>query len=377
MGRVLALVLAGWTVFAADNGAWRSKMSELSAAISDAIPYLYPDPAQDPKGLEAKVRRIYEISQQLDVKFDHAQKVGDFDPALPYLAGLLKQDIERAYKGLQDGNPEYAKAVIRSSTTYCIACHTRTKGGQEFPLLTAFQKPLKSASWITRIEFQAASRQFDTVLNEVMTRLGGTGEPGVSPLDLERASRIALSIAIRVKRDPVKARFLAQSILDSKASSFSMKEGAKVWLADISDWQKEKDRKFASDQEMVGAARILVEKARAGQGPVGGHSEVKYLRASVLMHDMLKQYPKSPILPEALYIIGLAYDSLQDLGLWSLHEMYFMACIDKAPHTRLAEQCFKEYEESVTLGYSGSSGTHIPSAVKKHLETLKKQASVP
>jgi hypothetical protein len=194
---------------------------------------------------------------------------------------------------------------------------------------------------------------------------------------LERGARIALAIAIRVKRDPAKAKSLAEAIAASKTASFAMKEGSKVWLADIADWQKEKDRKFSSDQEMLGAARILVEKARAGNGPVGGHGEVKFLRASLLMHDMIRMYPKSTIMPEALYIIGLAYDALQDLGLWSLHEMYFMACIEKAPHTRLAEQCFKEYEASVTLGYSGSSGTNIPAGVKKHLETLKKQASVP
>lgn len=374
---MMRLLLVAALAFAADEKSWQSKMSQLSGAIADAIPYLYPDPGQDPKGLNEKVAKIYEISKQLDVKFDHAQKVGDYDPALPYLAGMLKQDIERAYQGLQDGNAEYAKAVIRSSTAYCIACHTRTKSGAEFPLLAAFEKPLKSASWVTRIEFQAASRQFDSVLKEVTTRLGQAGDASISPLDLERGARIALAISIRVKRDPAKAKALAQAVVNSKSASFSMKEGAKVWLADIADWQNEKDRKFGSDQEMLGSARILVEKARSGTGPVGGHSEVKFLRASVLMHDMIRMYPKSLVMPEGLYIIGLAYGELQDLGLWSLHEMYFMACIEKSPHTRLSEQCYKEYEESVTLGYSGSSGTHIPAAVKKHLETLKKQASVP
>ncbi|NJM09967.1 MAG: hypothetical protein HC883_03500 [Bdellovibrionaceae bacterium] len=56
--------------------------------------------------------------------------------------------------------------------------------------------------------------------------------------------------------------------------------------------------------------------------------------------------------------------------------MYYTACIEKVPHSGLAEQCFKAYEESITLGYSGSSGTHIPSAVRKHLNNLKEKARI-
>lgn len=379
MRKKIALLTVGIvaTGALAASNAWQEKMSELSGALAAAIPYLYSSPDQDPKGLTEKVKAIYDITRKLDDGLNHSIQTPDSDPALPYIAGLLRQDIERAYQGLNDGHAEYAKSAVRNSVAYCIACHTRTKGGVEFPLLKAFTEPLKRASWIERLEFMAASRQFDAVMEEVKKQLNKPTEPPINHLDLERASRVALSIAVRVKNDPKQAESLATTVRSSKASSFAMKEAAKVWLEDIRLWRKDAKKKYASDNEMMTAAKALIHHAQAPGTGVGGHSDVDYLRASVLMHDLIRKYPSSSLLPEALYLIGLSYDSLRELGLWSLHEMYFLACIDKAPHSEIAEKCYKNYETSVKLGYSGSSGVHVPSSVKKHLDSIKRKSQRP
>jgi hypothetical protein len=355
--------------------AWRNKMGQLANALAEAIPYLYPSPDQDPKMLAEKVRRIYEITKTLDGKLDHAQ-LPDSDPALPYIAGLLKDDIERASESLKEGHTEYAKGVVRSSVAYCIACHTRTKGGAEFPLLKAFNEPLKRGSWIERIEMQAATRQFEPVISEVMAQLEKKDSKAMSSLDLERAARIALSVAVRAKQDPERARALAQAVLKSPSSTYTMKESAAVWLKDISAWQNEKDKKFASDKEALEAARKLVQAGQNAELPIGVHAEVKFLRASVMMHDLLKKPLSDEQSAEALYIIGLSYDALRELGLWSLHEMYYLTCIKNAPHTVQAERCYARYDESVTMGYTGSSGIHIPKEVRDHLARTKKLAQV-
>lgn len=356
-----------------DKTAWRSKMNDLSYALSQAIPYLYPDPKTDPKVLNEKVKKIYDITKQLDGEMHGGVQMPDADPALPYIAGLLKSDIERAYSSLKEGHSEYAKMVLRSSVSYCIACHTRGGDGIEFPLLKAFKDPLKKASWIEKIEFQTASRQFDVVLSDVMGELQKPGLVGVSSLDLERGARIALSVAVRFKQDPKRASLLAQLVSKSPSATFSMKESAKVWLKDIDFWQKEKSKIYASDVDLINAAQELIKRDK-DEPTLGDYSEVRYLRASVLMHHLLKQYPKSEHAGEALYVIGLAYDSLKELGLWSMHEMYYLTCIDKVPHTLQAEKCFKRYEESVTLGYSGSSGIHIPKAIRSHLNSVREKA---
>lgn len=371
---ILGLILTIAMAYAEerDKREWRAKMTALNVALNETMPFLYPDPVQDRKGLAEKVKKVYDLTRDLDLQTNHAVKAPDDDPALPYIANLFRQDVERAYISIKEGHEEYAKGVLRSSISYCIACHTRTKSGVEFPLMQAFNKSMKSASWIEKIEFQAASRQFDAALADVTGKLKDKGGLLVNSLDLERAARVALSIAVRVKKDPDRAALLAQATAESPNSSVPMKEAAKVWIRDIKEWQSAKDVQYKNASEMLKAATELI---KAPSEPVAfAHRDVRYLRATVLMHELLKKYPKGPEVPEALYIIGRSYDAIRDLGLWSLHEMYYLACVNRAPHTALAEKCFALYEDSIVLGYSGSSGVNVPAAIRHHLRDVEAKA---
>jgi len=370
----MALTVTAFAAFAekADNTKWRSQMNELSKALAETIPFLYPDPSVDQKNLSLKVKKLYDLTQKLDVKTAHAMNAPDADPVLPYVASMFRQEIERAYLSLQDGHAEYGKAVLRSSVAYCITCHTRSKTGTQFPVLSAFEKPLARASWIEKLEFQTASRQYDAVLSEVMGQLKNPGPVGISPLDLERGTRMALSILVRLKKDPDRAALLATAMASSPTATVSMKEAAKVWMKDIRDWQGERDRKFTGPDQILAEAK----KLSTGGDARAEHSEVRHLRSTALLHDFLQSSPDDPRAAEALYLIGRSYNELGEIGMWSLHEFYYVACIDKAPHTPIAESCYKAYDESMVLGYSGSAGINIPKAVRDHLARLKAKAQV-
>lgn len=374
----IAIILVGsaFSTFAfadkKDQGDWRARMNSLSTAMTEAIPFLYPDPSQDAKQLTEKVKRIRDIAKSLDL-LSHGSKVPDQDPALPFLATQFREDLERAYQSLLDGHAEYAKGVVRASVAYCIACHTRAPVGNQFPLMAAFEKTIARASWVEKIEFQAASRQFDSALEGVKSQLKKKNSE-VNAMDLDRAVRVALAIAIRVKNDPELAADLARELEKSPSSNFAMKKAGSTWGRDIQEWKKEAALKNASPDSLIIAARSLIKRAEEAEEPMGGHSEVRYLRASLLMHDLLRQHPESKFAAEAMYIIGSSYDALRDLGLWSLHETYYLACIEKVPGTELAQRCFKKYDQSVTLGFSGSSGINIPANVRKHLAQVKNKA---
>lgn len=354
------------------NEAWRSKMNELSQALADTIPFLYPDPSLDQKNLTAKVKKLYQLTKDFDVSTAHGMTMPDQDPVLPYIASMFRQEIERAYVSLQDGHAEYGKAVLRSSVSYCITCHTRSNIGTQFPVLKAFEKPLQRASWIEKLEFQTASRQYDTVLNDVMGQLKNPGTVGISALDLERGARTALSILVRLKKDPDRAALLAQAMGKSPSATVSMKEAARVWLKDIRTWQDERNKKFSDGPAKLAEARKLT----GGSGSPAEHSEVRQLRASLLMHEYLQEGASGPAAAEALYLIGRSYNQLGEIGMWSLHEFYYLACIDKAPHSTMAESCYSAYADTITLGYSGSGGVRIPKTVNDHLARLKAKSQV-
>jgi hypothetical protein len=109
--------------------------------------------------------------------------------------------------------------------------------------------------------------------------------------------------------------------------------------------------------------------------PSDSSGNIYYLRATSCLHDFLRQYPDSPDVAKALLLLGTCYETLQAPELWSVHELYYEACIRKSPYTQIAESCYDKYEQSVFFGYSGSSGLSLPKEAKKHLKVLKKLAT--
>lgn len=358
---------------------WQSQMRDLSQALSDIVPDLFSvSSMRNKQEFKNKTQKIYSISLSIDQGAGHGVKTPDGDLTLPYIAQLFREDIERAYRSVEAGQIEYAKNILRSSVSYCIACHTRSQMGPQFPLLQSFSEPLKGASWVERISFQAASRQFDTVYQEVMGQLRDGHTLTATPMELEKGIRIALAIGVRVKQSPQQALLLARSVSESKLTSAAMKKDADLWIADLKAWGSEKKSVYKSDIDYISTARKLIGNKTGDEDPVWtAGSEIKYLRASLLMHDLLGAYPKSPFTAEALYLIGLSYDVLHDFGIWSLHEMYYQACVEKKPHSQLARRCYARYKDSIILGYSGSAGTNIPSSMQIHLSRLESLANPP
>jgi hypothetical protein len=329
---------------------------------------LYSNEAAGEKVLAQKVEALNRIARNFDPKANHHTRFPESDPALPYIASMFRESLERADLSLKEGREDYAKSLLRSSVSYCIACHTRHEVGAQFPLLKAFEKPLEQAGWIERMEFMTATRQYDEVLQQVSAQLKAPKVPGISAMDLERGARLALSILVRIKKDPVQAAGLAKDLAASPAAVFSMREEGHIWAREIEAWAATRNQKEENSEDLLKRARKLVATFDSV------HPEVRALVASVLLHDYIETRPPQAQAAEALFLLGSSYDRLGEIGLWDLHEAYYRACIDLAPHTETAEKCFGSYQESVTLGFSGSSGVHVPKAVRAHLERLKAKA---
>lgn len=359
-----------------NQAVWNQQMRSLSQALADIVPDLFkPDPTTptDIKTLQKKSSRLLKAAKNIDLSHKHGLRAPDQDPSLVFLSEMFREEIEFANKGIQQGFYGYSKTLLKSSVTYCIACHTRTDSGPQFPVLDAFKEPLKKASWLERIKFEAATRQFDGAYREVMTKID---DPQLSPatrLELDSAVKIALSIAVRVKKSPEQALLICKNLLKSSNISESLKDNARIWQNDLQKWQKEKTT-TASDKQLIAKAQELIAwTPTKSYTPVPG-GEIRYLRATDLMHTLLKEHPQSALATEALYIIGLSYEAIDELSYWGLHEKYYERCIHNRPHSPLAQSCFGSLKNSVELGYSGSSGTRVPSLVSERLATLEKLA---
>lgn len=358
---------------------WNAQMQSLSKALSDILPDLFKADPKTPDEISAfkkKSAELYKASQNIDLNYKHGVNAPDSDPTLVFLSGMFRDEIENAHKGVEQGFYGYSKGRLKSSVSYCIACHTRDSSGPQFQLIGAFQEPLKQAPWLDRIKFEVALRKFDSAYTDVMKKIEDPAVLKSYRIGLEPVINIALSIAVRVKKSPEQALLICKKILSSNHPNTSLKDKALVWEKDIRQWQKEVAEKYKTDKELLNKAKQLIglEDKKPYERSFSG--EVRYLRATELMHTLLKDFPKSDLTPEALYIIGLSYEVINEMSFWGLHEKYFERCIEMRPHTPIAAACFKSYKDSVELGYSGSSGLHLPNHVADRIKALSELAKI-
>lgn len=348
---------------------WNKTMHEMMDALADLTPELFTtDPGRN-KVFVKNLKKVVLMSQKIDQSQAHpGSEAPDTDPGLISLSRQFRQEMERAAASADSGQIDFAKDVAKSSVSYCIACHTRGPSGPQFPALGAFEKSLRTVPWVERMSFKAATRQFDEALKEIHAQLGSPLNQ-TRPLDLERGVRIGLMVAVRAKESPDLAVALVDAVQRSAGASVSLKESAQSWMKDLKSWQGAKASVLDSDEKLINATREILKDV--DEGARTGRDEIKYLRASTLMHDLLRQFPKSASAGEAMYWVGSAYDVMGDLGFWNLGDFYFMSCIEHDPHTELSERCYRRYKDSIVFGYTGSAGTSIPKAVRSHLKDVE------
>lgn len=353
---------------------WNQKMRSLLQTLTDLLVDISSDEAYNsPKNFKRIEKNAENLSKLAHGLKDPQLKSVISDPSLKIVTEVFDQEARHAYQTLIRGNRAYAREVLRSMTGYCAACHTQGSSGPRFANLEANEKvsrlrPLEKAAYYT------ASRQFDRASTEYKQILSDSTSSG-QIFDFERAARAGLAIAVRVDGDPDRALSIANQILIAPKSPQFLKQQATQWKQSLAQWKSEKAPSLQSEDQFFSEASRLIEAAAALQKYPADHSaDILYLRASRVLHDLLNQFPQGKLSADALYLSGVCYEVLQGLGLWHIHEFYYLVCIERRPHSEISAQCYRRYEESVYLGYSGSAGTELPPEIRQRLSLLEKMS---
>jgi hypothetical protein len=360
---------------------WSSKMQELSVALNKLLPLVsdsgkFNNPANE-KAVSEATSQLKKLSHQVrDLEKPAA------DPAYDSIARLLDDDLARAVSALNNGNRDYARLTIRESIGYCIQCHTQTANGPSFPKLILGFDPSKLTP-LGQGDFYAATRQFDSALKAYRK---GVEDAAFAKKDIfawERTARSALAIAVRFKESPKESKKIARAISKNKSAPESLRTAANSWLKAIEKWSKEKTIKNESGEAQLAHAEKLVTEADSRVDVENEHGQdILYLRASGALHEWLAANPLKAGMNEknrakALYLAGRAAEESRELNFWTLHERYYELCIETLPNSDLAKSCFKKLNESILMGYTGSSGLHLPPDESARLAQLKLKANGP
>ena len=91
-----------------------------------------------------------------------------------------------------------------------------------------------------------------------------------------------------------------------------------------------------------------------------------------ILSEFILLNPESKKIAEALYWRGAIENKYTALDIYSLGELYYKECISKYPQSPFAKKCYKNLKKSIEMGFTGSSGTHIPQAILLELKSYKK-----
>lgn len=347
---------------------WSTQMRELEKNLSALLVDLSSDERfnnrSNFKRIQAHAEKIAKVAHEIK-----STRAPDQDPTLGIISRQFASETKHAYQALMTGNRQYAREVLRTIPGYCISCHTRTGTGPQFAS-SSIQPPLKG---LDLAEFLTSSRQFDRALDEYQRIIQQSNLAETQPFEWERAVRTALSIAIRVKKDPDTALKIIESVLSESKAPYFTRQKALSWKKSVQDWKNEAPQRAATAEGLYSLAIRLTSEAKNTQKfPADRSADVLYLRASSVIHELLNQPTDATRGAEALYLAGLNYEVLRDLNLGEIHDFYYLGCILKSPHSEISRLCFSRYQESVQLGFTGSAGTMIPGEVLEKLKQLEK-----
>lgn len=348
------------------DSSWSGSMQKLKENLGNLVPFIFDSKKfEDPKQREFLSSQIQGMVQQSQ-NLTHNPTLTHRDPTVRFVASQFADTLKRAQSSFQDGNLNYARYELIQVTGSCVQCHARMQQGPEFSSFFLKEPFLKNLPVVDQGEYLIATRQFDKASKVLLKGLrdrktnsksASSSAPGLS---IERLTALALELAVQYEQDPKKAMKVIDSVLSHPAAAPAFKEKAKIWKVTVQQWQKNR-----TPLTMENARQILSVPS----------NEIMTLRALPVVLAYLSTEPSGKDLGEGLFLAGQAYESLTDFLPFELHEHYYESCIRSVPHTSIARVCYETLQQSISLGYTGTSGTHIPIEIQMWMDRMKALAS--
>lgn len=340
--RISLVVLGGVAVTAnaAPAKSVRPQMLEIFHRVESLLPLAYDaNRFQDPKNKQIISKSLLELQEAVTNLSEHRKDI-PVDPFAKLLIPEMSSDVAIAIKLFDQGNVEYARAVVRDFSGYCIGCHTSSKRGKrDFP--TNKLVDVKSLSHMDRANFCAATRQYSEAIKEYEYALLEPGFAKRDPKGWELAVKRLLAIVVRVENSSSLAMEMVSRIRGEKAVAPNFDQPMILWRQSTKRWREEGRKLLKTREEKFAKAQALVESAKPAIKQAGIDAAlIEYLRASRLLNQVIEDPKRDKIFGEALWLAGQISEEIDEINFWTLDTKYYEACVRFQPKAPLARQCF-------------------------------------
>lgn len=363
---------------------WSEGMKAIASEMSVLTQFLFDrekfkDPANSDQILKS-LRIIRDRVSALSIK-RHApvsRKVDALEsPVFDYIGSRIQEKLSASTEAFESKDFEYSRRVINGAISYCVSCHTVGHVGTRNPFKN-FSDQLQKISQADRIEFLATTRQYNTVLSE-FSRIMSDKESAEAALSKDelRSLRIAMAAAVRVRHDPREALALLDKVSDFRKLPEVEMKTISVWRKSLLVWINDHSKEKKPPVSIADAEIALIHARELKETEGDARGDVEFLRAIEVANEVVRLNLKddnAEIRAQAYLRLGEAYNELQELGFWGLHEYGFESCVRANPRSGTAKTCFERYQGAVEHGFSGSRPVKLPYAIAQHLDLLKEMS---
>jgi tetratricopeptide (TPR) repeat protein len=345
-------------------------MDQMFNQIFILKPFIVSEAAfKDPKNFETIDKALVNMVEA-SRKINHDEKIQR--SGFQISAKVLTQQLNETEMVFKVGNKDYSMWMLKSTLGVCMNCHT------QLPSVSTHLTTLNQAHILSNpfeeAEFLFVIRNFDEAMKLYRGALNGYPKNVVSVDSLEKAIYRQLFYYVRVKRDfPELIKVLDEDLKNAQLPRNLQKKLEGLKAAAVS-MKTEPYPVFTGTQE--GELRKHVEgKLQAelsGKFDFGSpRRELEYLKISSVLFEYLEQNPATPLKPDILYWLSFCESRYSHQLLYSMPELYLKQCVLEFPKNPVAKKCLTEYQDLVTMAYSGSGGTHVPPEVAKEIKVMQ------
>ncbi len=285
---------------------------------------------------------------------------------------VLTEQLEEVENIFNKGNKGYAFDNLRSTLGVCMSCHTQLPAVST--KFTTMNQTQALANDFEEAEFLYLIRNFDDALKRYAELIAGYPLNKAEIGDLEKAVYRQIFYYVRVARDLQGLSVVLQRDSANQNLPEHLQKQIKGFIAAVNEIKDDKYPHFTdaeSDALRKYAETALNEELGGDFSLDSPQNVIAALTVSSVLYEYLSAYPETPLKPDILYWLSYGERRYHYQSMHSLPDLYLKQCVLEYPKNPVAKKCFVEYEKFITVGFTGSSGTHIPADIVQELTMMQ------
>jgi hypothetical protein len=192
--------------------------------------------------------------------------------------------------------------------------------------------------------------------------------------NLETAVYRQIFYFVRGARDLQGLSVALQRNSDNQQLPAQLQKQIKGFIAAVNDMRDTKYPQFTAaqgDDLRNYAEEVLTAEAYGDFSLDSPQNVIAALKMSSVLYEYLNAYPATPLKPNILHWLALGERRYTYQSMYSMPDLYLKQCVLEYPNNPVAKLCFADYEDSITVAFTGSSGTHIPDDISQELDMMR------